>query len=124
MNQEFSKQDEKIISILSKIFNLSEEKIKKKYIPMSEESVKSISLETIPIKKKRKTNEINFQAYRKLALKYHPDKTSDPDASEKFQLVKRAHDVLTDDKKRKIYDRYGERGVVMTESNRIGVGCP
>lgn len=57
MNQEFSKQDEKTISLLSKIFNLSEEEIKKRYIPMSEESVKSISLKTIPVKKKRKTKE-------------------------------------------------------------------
>lgn len=56
------------------------------------------------------------KAYKKLALKYHPDKTADPEATEKFQAIKRAYDVLTDDKKRRIYDEYGERGVSMVES--------
>lgn len=56
------------------------------------------------------------KAYKRLALKYHPDKTSDPEAKEKFQAIKRAYDVLSDEKKRRIYDEYGERGVGMVES--------
>lgn len=63
------------------------------------------------------------QAYRKLALRFHPDKTSDPDAPEKFQLVKRAYDVLTDEKKRKIYDRYVSfRHARVVQSTHKGVG--
>jgi len=44
------------------------------------------------------------KAARKLSVKYHPDKTSDPDAPEKFLLVQRAKDILLDDVKRKTID--------------------
>ena len=56
------------------------------------------------------------RAYKRLALKYHPDKTTDPEAKDKFQAVKRAYDILSDDKKKRIYDEYGEKGVSMVES--------
>ncbi|KAJ3054049.1 hypothetical protein HK097_002784 [Rhizophlyctis rosea] len=56
------------------------------------------------------------RAYRRKALRYHPDKTGhDPDAAEQFQLVQRAYEVLSDDKKRAIFDKYGERGILMME---------
>ena len=45
------------------------------------------------------------QAYRKLALKYHPDKNKDPGAEEKFKQIGEAYDVLSDQKKRRIYDQ-------------------
>jgi len=48
------------------------------------------------------------KAYRKLAVKMHPDKGGDP---EKFKEVQRAYDVLGDSKKRDIYDQYGEEGL-------------
>jgi len=51
------------------------------------------------------------KAYRKLAKQYHPDKNPDPAAAEKFKDLSFAHDVLTDEEKRSIYDRYGERGL-------------
>nr|XP_009478200.1 PREDICTED: dnaJ homolog subfamily B member 5-like [Pelecanus crispus] len=51
------------------------------------------------------------KAYRKMALKYHPDKNKDPNAEEKFKEIAEAYDVLSDPKKRAVYDQYGEEGL-------------
>lgn len=51
------------------------------------------------------------KAYRKMALKYHPDKNKSPDAEEKFKAVAEAYEVLSDKKKRDIYDQHGEEGL-------------
>ena len=51
------------------------------------------------------------KAYRKFALKYHPDKNKSPGAEEKFKEVAEAYEVLSDKKKRDIYDQYGEEGL-------------
>lgn len=52
------------------------------------------------------------KSYRKLAMKYHPDKNpDDKDAEKKFKEINAAYDVLKDEKKRKIYDTYGEEGI-------------
>lgn len=51
-------------------------------------------------------------AYRKLAMKYHPDRTQgDKDSEEKFKEASEAYAVLTDSEKRSSYDRYGHAGV-------------
>ena len=52
-------------------------------------------------------------AYRKLALKYHPDKNTDnaEQASENFKKVSEAYDCLSDKNKREIFDSYGKRGL-------------
>lgn len=51
------------------------------------------------------------KSYRKMALKYHPDKNKSPGAEEKFKEIAEAYDVLSDPKKREIYDQYGEEGL-------------
>ncbi|MDR1609767.1 MAG: molecular chaperone DnaJ [Holosporales bacterium] len=51
------------------------------------------------------------KAYRKLAVKYHPDKNpGDKQAEEKFKEISAAYDMLKDDQKRAAYDRYGSEG--------------
>ncbi|XP_005112000.1 dnaJ homolog subfamily B member 1 [Aplysia californica] len=51
------------------------------------------------------------KAYRKMALKYHPDKNKSPGAEEKFKEIAEAYDVLGDAQKKEVYDRYGEEGL-------------
>ena len=51
------------------------------------------------------------RAYRQLARKYHPDVNKAADAEEKFKEISNAYEVLSDDQKKAIYDRYGEAGL-------------
>jgi molecular chaperone DnaJ len=52
------------------------------------------------------------RAYRKAALKYHPDRNRDnPEAETKFKQAAEAYEVLSDSKKRQMYDQYGHAGV-------------
>ena len=61
---------------------------------------------------KTATDEEIKKAYRKLALKYHPDyNPGDKSAEEKFKEINEAHEVLSDPEKRKRYDQFGFAGV-------------
>lgn len=63
--------------------------------------------EVLGVQKTATTDEIK-KAFRKLALKAHPDKGGDP---EKFKDISVAYEVLSDPEKRKLYDQHGEEGV-------------
>ncbi|KAF3848592.1 hypothetical protein F7725_015089 [Dissostichus mawsoni] len=60
------------------------------------------------------------KAYRKMALKYHPDKNSDADAEDKFKEIAEAYEILNDPKRRSIYDQFGEEGLKSGFSTREG----
>ena len=62
------------------------------------------------------------KAFKKLSLKYHPDKNKDnpKKAKEMFIKIANAYEVLSNDEKRKIYDQYGEEGVKANEQGGGG----
>lgn len=63
------------------------------------------------------------KAYRKLAMKYHPDRNSnDKEAEEKFKEIQRAYGVLSDQQKRAAYDRFGHAGVDPSMGGGAGAG--
>jgi len=63
------------------------------------------------IQKNATANDIK-KAYRKLAMKYHPDKNPDnPEAEEKFKELSEAYEILSDTDKRQVYDKFGKDAV-------------
>ncbi|MCF0242154.1 MAG: molecular chaperone DnaJ [Treponema sp.] len=67
--------------------------------------------EVLGIEKSASSEDIK-RAYRKLAVKYHPDKNpGDKEAEQKFREATEAYEVLSDDQKRPIYDQYGFAGL-------------
>ena len=76
--------------------------------------------EVLGVGKNASDDEIK-KAYRKLAIKYHPDKNpGDKEAEEKFKEVSEAHEVLSDKQKRARYDQFGHAGV----GGAAGAGNP
>lgn len=73
-------------------------------------STKRDYYEVLGVQKDATTQDIKT-AYRKLALKYHPDRNKAPDAEEKFKEISEAYAVLSDDQKRGQYDQYGHAGI-------------
>ena len=73
---------------------------------------------------KTATDEEIKKAYRKLALKYHPDyNPGDKTAEEKFKEINEAHEVLSDPEKRKRYDQFGFAGVDPNYAASQGAGA-
>src|SRR5258708_3753270 len=76
--------------------------------------------ETLGVSRKADTEEIR-KAYRKLARKYHPDlNPGDKSSEERFKNVQEAYDVLSDAKKRPMYDQFG----FYSENSYAGAGGP
>ena len=65
--------------------------------------------EVLGVQRNATTDEIK-NTYRKLALKFHPDRNKSPEAEEKFKEISEAYAVLSDNEKRKRYDKYGHVG--------------
>ncbi len=67
--------------------------------------------EVLGVDKKANAEDVK-KAYRKMAIKYHPDKNpDDPTAEDKFKEAAEAYDVLSDDNKRARYDQFGHAGM-------------
>ena len=78
--------------------------------------------EVLGVSKSADATEIK-KAYRKLALKYHPDKNpGDKEAEEKFKEAAEAYDVLSNEEKRRRYDQFGHAGVGGAGQGGVGGG--
>src|ERR671919_3043922 len=78
--------------------------------------------EILGLKRDAKPDEIK-KAYRRLARKYHPDvNPGDKAAEERFKLMSEAHDVLSDPKKRSVYDRFGQYSDNLADAAARGAG--
>ncbi|QXP83309.1 molecular chaperone DnaJ [Methylococcus sp. ANG] len=67
--------------------------------------------ETLGVPRNASDSDIK-KAFRRLAMKYHPDRNKDnPEAEERFKSVKEAYEVLSDPKKRSAYDQFGHAGI-------------
>uniref|UniRef100_A0A674PSA3 DnaJ heat shock protein family (Hsp40) member B5 n=1 Tax=Takifugu rubripes TaxID=31033 RepID=A0A674PSA3_TAKRU len=79
---------------------------------------------TLGIPKGANEEEIK-KAYRRMALRFHPDKNKDANAEEKFKEIAEAYEVLSDPKKRAVYDQLGEEGETGgREGGRGSSGAP
>lgn len=76
--------------------------------------------QTLEINRSASSEDIK-KAYRKKALQYHPDKNpGNADAEKKFKEISEAYEVLSDDKKRQIYDRHGKEGLAGAAGGAYG----
>jgi molecular chaperone DnaJ len=79
--------------------------------------------QTLGVKKDAKADEIK-KSYRRLARKFHPDvNPNDKSAEEKFKEVQEAYDVLSDEKKRKVFDRFGYYNDNLDPDSPFGAGA-
>src|SRR5205814_4971254 len=75
------------------------------------------------VKKDAKADEIK-KAYRRLARKFHPDvNPGDKISEDKFKEVQEAYDVLSDEKKRKVFDRFGYYADNLDADSPFGAGA-
>ena len=66
--------------------------------------------ETLGLSRNASADDIK-KAFRKFALKYHPDRNKSPEAQEKFKEINEAYQILSDPEKRSLYDQFGHTGV-------------
>ena len=66
--------------------------------------------ETLGLSRNASADDIK-KAFRKFALKYHPDRNKSPEAQEKFKEINEAYQILSDPEKRSLYDQFGHSGV-------------
>ena len=79
-------------------------------------SAKRDYYEVLGVSKTSSTDEIKKQ-YRKLALKFHPDRNKSSEAGEHFKEISEAYAILSDTEKRQVYDQHGHAGVDGRYSN-------
>ena len=85
-------------------------------------AVKRDYYEVLGVEKDASAEEIK-KAYRKLALRHHPDKNEgDGESEEKFKEINEAYSILCDDEKRAAYDRFGHEGAGAFASGGAGFG--
>src|SRR5580658_6809585 len=78
--------------------------------------------ETLGVGKSASADELK-QAYRKLAMQYHPDRNAgDNTAEQKFKDISEAYDILKDDQKRAAYDRFGHAAFEHGNGASAGAG--
>lgn len=75
-------------------------------LSLAESAAKQDYYELLGVGRDASDREIK-KAFRKLALKYHPDKNKEKGAEEQFRKIAEAYDILSDEEKRKKYDRFG-----------------
>ena len=76
--------------------------------------------EVLGVNKNTSKDELK-KAYRKLAMKYHPDRNpDDAQAAEKFKELSEAYEILSDDQKRQTYDNFGHEGVNSSFTSSLG----
>src|SRR5574344_1919255 len=62
------------------------------------------------------------KAFKRLAMKYHPDRNHEADAEEKFKEINEAYAILSDSQKKQAYDQYGFAGVDPNQAGGAGGG--
>src|SRR6478736_324307 len=78
---------------------------------------------TLGVAKDAKADDIK-KAYRRLARKFHPDvNPNDKAAEDKFKEVQEAYDILSDEKKRKVFDRFGYYADNLDPDSPFGAGA-
>uniref|UniRef100_A0AAA9SCL5 DnaJ heat shock protein family (Hsp40) member C5 gamma n=1 Tax=Bos taurus TaxID=9913 RepID=A0AAA9SCL5_BOVIN len=107
--RQLSKSGSTLYAVLELKKGASPEDVKKAYRDLSLSFI--ITLSPLPLPSSAHPS-FGYCLARRLALKYHPDKNpGDAQAAEIFKEINTAHAVLSDPKKRKIYDRHGSLGI-------------